>query len=264
VLEAAQQLLDVMRVSVGLDGVLAEHEQRRQLAALHRLEHLGHVPPVLRLELRVPHPLELRHRLGVGLEVLEAGEPVGDRAHIAPTLHVVLAAQRVQARAVASDVADQQREVDERQDVVDGVVVLGDAQRPADLRALGARVRVRDVLDHVGRYPAELLAALERVGLERRDVLLEALRRPRDELAVVQAGMHDLAGHGVGQGDVAADVEPEPRVGPLRRGRAPRVDRVHLGPGVDRLEHVVEEDRVGLAGVGPPQQDHVRVLHFLI
>ena len=55
VLEAADQLLDVMRVGVGLDGVLAEHEQRRQLAALHRLEHLGHVPPVLRLELGAPH-----------------------------------------------------------------------------------------------------------------------------------------------------------------------------------------------------------------
>ena len=60
----------------------------------------------------------------------------------------------LQPRAVAADVAGQQREVDQREDVVDRVVVLGDAERPADLRAVGARVGVRDVPDHVGRDAA--------------------------------------------------------------------------------------------------------------
>ena len=56
-----------------------------------------------------------------------------------------------EARPVAADVSGQQREVDDREDVVDGVVVLGDAERPAHLRAVGARVRVRHLADHVRR-----------------------------------------------------------------------------------------------------------------
>jgi hypothetical protein len=64
--------------------------------------------------------------------------------------------------------------------------------------------------------------------------------------------------------DVAADVQPEPRVRPLRARRAARIDREHLRAGVDRFEDVVEEDRVGLTGVGSPEQDHVRVLDLLI
>ena len=134
-----------------------------------------------------PRALELRAGLLVGLDVLEAGEAVRDRAHVAAALHVVLAAQRVEPRAVAADVAGQQREVDEREDVVDRVVVLGDAERPADLRAVGPGVGVRDLLDDVRRDAGELLAALERVGLDRRDVRVEALGRVLDELAVVQA-----------------------------------------------------------------------------
>jgi len=64
--------------------------------------------------------------------------------------------------------------------------------------------------------------------------------------------------------DVAADVQPEPRVRPLRARGAPRVDGEHLRAAVDRLEDVVEEDRVGPTGVGSPEQDHVRVLDLLI
>ncbi len=47
VLEAVEQVLDVVGVGVGLDRVLAEDEHRRQLAAIDRVEHLGHVPAVL-------------------------------------------------------------------------------------------------------------------------------------------------------------------------------------------------------------------------
>src|SRR6478736_312082 len=88
-------------------------------------------------------------------------------SYLATALHVVLAAQRVEPRAVAADVAGQQREVDEREDVVDRVVVFGDPERPADLRAVGPGVCVRDLLDDVRRDAGERLAALEGVGLDR-------------------------------------------------------------------------------------------------
>ena len=81
-----------------------------------------------------PHAASKLRAQGVVLDVLEAGQLVRQRAHVAAALHVVLAAQRLEPRAVAADVPDEQREVDQREDVVDGVVVLGDPERPADLR----------------------------------------------------------------------------------------------------------------------------------
>ena len=206
----------------------------------------------------------VRERLEVGLDVLEAGQPVRDRAHVAAALHVVLAAERVEAAAVAPDVAGDEGQVDEPEDVVHGVVVLGDAERPADLGSIRARIGVGDLLDHVGGHPGERLGALERVGLDGGGVGLEARGGAGYELAIVEPREDDLAGHAVRERDVAADVEAEPRVRPLRRRRATRVDRVHAGAVVDRLQDVVEEDRVGLAGVRSPQQDHVRVLDLLI
>ena len=69
---------------------------------------------------------------------------------------------------------------------------------------------------------------------------------------------------GIGQGDVAADVEAEPAIGPLGRRRAARVDGVQRRAAPDGLEHVVEEDRMRLAGVAAPQDDQVRVLDLAI
>jgi len=81
---------------------------------------------------------------------------------------------------------------------------------------------------------------------------------------VLEALVDDLAGHRVGQGDVAADVEPEPQVGPLGGASAARIDRDQPGSAVDPAEQVVEEDRVGLAGVAAPQEDEIRLLDLTV
>ena len=86
------------------------------------------------------------------------GSLFGQRAHVAAALDVVLSAERIAPAPVAPDVSGEQREVDQRQDVVDGVVVLGDAERPADHRAIGFRVRVRGVADDVGGNSRDALA----------------------------------------------------------------------------------------------------------
>ncbi len=100
-----------------------------------------------------PGPLEFRAQFVV-FNVLEARQSVGDRAHIAAALDVVLAAQRIETAAVAAHVAGEEGEVDEGDNVVDGVVMLGDAEGPADLRALssgvGVRCRPDDFAGHAG------------------------------------------------------------------------------------------------------------------
>jgi hypothetical protein len=85
-----------------------------------------------------------------------------------------------------------------------------------------------------------------------------------DEHVVGQAGVDDLAGDGVGQGDVGADVEPEPGVGPLRAARAARIDAVELGAAMNRLEEVMEEDRVRFARVRSPEDQQIRLFDLFI
>ena len=132
------------------------------------------------------------------------------------------------------------------------------------MRPVGARVGVRGVADHVGRHAGLALAALERPRLDRGRVLVEAGRRPLDELAVVQAGVDDLARHRVRERDVGADVEPEPGVGPLGRAGAARVDDVQARAVVHGLQDVVEEDRMRFTGVRAPQEDDIGLLDLLV
>jgi hypothetical protein len=123
---------------------------------------------------------------------------------------------------------------------------------------------VRELADGVGRYASLAFGVLEGVGLDLGLVGLEVDGRAPDELAVFQAGGDDLACDRVGQGDVAADVEPEPEVGPLRRRRAARIDRDQSGAVPDAAQQVVEEDRVRLPGVAAPEDDQIGLLSLAV
>src|SRR6202171_3443307 len=108
-------------VRLRLSGVLADHVELRHLAVLHRFEHLREVTS---FDARngpardAPGMLEAGADGGI-FDVLEAGKLVRDRAHVAATLHVVLAAQRVESRSIPADVAGEQGEGDQSEGVVD-------------------------------------------------------------------------------------------------------------------------------------------------
>ena len=212
VVEAAQQTHSARLVGFGARWVFADDVDSLHLAVLHRLEHLAEVIAALRrYGHAAPRFLELAAQLGV-LQILEARQPVRNRPHVAATLHVVLTAQRVEAASVAANLARQQREVDEREHVVDRVVVLGDAERPADHAAVRARVRVGDLFDHIAGDAGVLLGAFERIRLDASRVVVVAGGGATYELSVREARVNDLSRHRVGQGDVTADVEAEPDV----------------------------------------------------
>ena len=61
----------------------------------------------------------------------------------------------------------QQSEVDQRPHVIDGVMVLGDPQRPAQLSGRSLGVRMRQVADGLRGHPGFPLRVLEREGLDR-------------------------------------------------------------------------------------------------
>ena len=260
---ARQQFDRLADVGLGLGGVLTDHEQRPELAPLHRLEHLGQVPPVLGRHRGSPLGFELGAGVVV-LDVLESWQLVRQGAHVAAALHVVLAAQWRESGTESADLAGQDREVAQREHVVDAVVVLGDTERPAQLRGVGGGVRVGELTDGVGGYARDLLATLEGPLLDRGGVLLVAAGGALDERQVHETGVDDLPGDGVGERDVGADVEAQPPVGELRGLATARIDDVQLGAVVDRGQHVVEEDRVRVARVGAPHHDDVGDLGLLV
>jgi hypothetical protein len=123
---------------------------------------------------------------------------------------------------------------------------------------------VGELADVRGRHARLPLGVLERVRLDLCAIGVEATGRPLDEGAILQPGRDDLAPDGIREGDVAADVEPQPGVGPGRAAGPARVDRVEAGAPTDAAEEVVEEDRVGLARVRTPEDDEIRLLDFTV
>jgi hypothetical protein len=118
--------------------------------------------------------------------------------------------------------------------------------------------------DGVRRDARLAFGVLERVGLDLGLVGLEVDGGTPDELAVLETAGDDLAGDRIGQRDVAADVEPEPEIGPLGRRGAARVDRDQPGAVSDAAQEVVEEDGMRLSGVAAPEDDQIGLLGLTV
>ena len=246
-------------VGLGFGRVLTDDVQAPELASLHGLEHEGQVQPRFGVDGGSPDGLEPCP--GVGIHYVgEAGKLVRQRTHVATTLDVVLAPERHETRPPPPDVPGEQRQVAQCQHVVDGVVVLGDPERPHDLGFLGAAVGVSELADGGRRDTGDLLDPVERVGVDRLRIGVVAGGGPVDEPPVGQPRRDDLASDRVGEGDVGADVEPQPGVRELGGRRPARVDTEQARPALDTLQEMMEEDRMSLAGIRTPEDRYIDLL----
>ena len=261
--QAPEELLVLVLVGVGLHRVLPDDVHAPDLAVRYGVHHLGLVQALVFRQGSAPYILEERVRLWV-VPSPAADLLVRQGAHVAAALHVVLAAQGVEAASVLAHVPGQEPQVDEREHAVGAVVVLGDAQRPVQGRLVGGGVHAGHLADVLGRDARYLLGVLGRVAGDLLLVRLEALRGPLDELLVVEVFLDDDVAHRVGQADVGADVEAEPLVGLLDLVYLPRVDDDHLRAVLDAAAHVVVDDGVALHGVGAPADYYVGVLELLV
>src|SRR5439155_3348308 len=103
--------------------------------------HVGKMPTFCGRNLTIPFLFEFLPK-GRVLDMLKSREPIRQRTHIAAALHVALAAKRIQSAAVFADMAGEKRKVYQRKNVIDRVVVFGDAERPANHCTVCAGVRV--------------------------------------------------------------------------------------------------------------------------
>ena len=168
----------------------------------------------------------------------------------------------IQPAPVFPHVTRQQSQVDQGQHVVDGVMVLGNPECPADFGSIRPGIFMSQLPNAFGRNPGFPLAPFQGVGLQRAAVFFEPAGGMFDEGPILQPGIQDFPGHGVGQGNVAAHLQTQPTVSPLGRAGSAGVDDEEPGSAVHSLQHVMKEDRVRFAGVGPPKEDEIGYPRF--
>ena len=100
----------MLGVGIGLRDVLALDVDALEGAFDRGVEHVGDAQARLGVECGLPHLLEQLADRVVG-DVAVAGELMRERAHVAGALHIVLAAQRIDADAVAADIAGRHGEI---------------------------------------------------------------------------------------------------------------------------------------------------------
>src|SRR5215467_1569129 len=142
--------------------------------------------------------------------------------------------------------------------------MLGDAERPADLRARSFGVGVSHSADGFGWDAGFAFGALERVFFDVRLVRLEIARGMPDELFIGQTSGNDFTGDRIGQRDIGAHIDAEPSMGPFGRTGSARIDDIELGAVLYAFEQVVEENRMRFASIRSPKQDDVGLFDLAI
>ena len=205
-LELGERLPRVLDVRIRHRRVLAHDVHAANLAGVHGIHDLDHGQARLLVQRRAPQRLEFPLRTCV------VDAPVirihhRDQPGVARALHVVLAAQRMQAGARPADLAGQHRQRDEAARVVGAVDVLRDAHAPEDHRRARRREHARHGAD---RFRIDAADRRHRFRAERRHVgadLRETAGTVGNEALGDQAFLDDRVHHRVQQRDVGVGLE---------------------------------------------------------
>jgi hypothetical protein len=129
-------------IRIGLEDVLALHEERLEAAVGSGVEHIGDAQARFWIDRHAPGlPEELaRRRVG---NMAVAGKLVREAPHVAGALDIVLAPERVHAHALATDIAGRHRKVGDRHHGRRALAVLGYAEAVIDRAIAAGRVEPR-------------------------------------------------------------------------------------------------------------------------
>ncbi len=180
----------MLDIGVGHRRVLAHDVHALDLPGMDRVHDLDHGQAALRVEARLPQPLELAAHIRV-LDRLVVGIEHRDQRDIGGALHVVLAAQRVQPGAGPADLAGDQCQRDQAARIVGAVDMLRDAHAPEDDRRFGAGVGPRHLAQGRRVDAADLVHLLRRVVADVFAQRLEVLGMSLDVLPVIEAFLDD-------------------------------------------------------------------------
>ena len=140
--ELGQRLARMLQIGVRHRGVFALDIHAGDFAGMDRVHDLDHGQAAHRIEVLMPELLKRLAQIGAP-DRLVVRQEHRDQAGVGSALHVVLAAQRMQAGAGTADLAGDQRQRDQAARIVGAVDVLADAHAPEDDRGLRARIDPR-------------------------------------------------------------------------------------------------------------------------
>ena len=126
-IQPVEGFLGMVEIRVGYHRVFTDNIHRFQGTVVGRRHHLGHFHADL-----IGHPLNAPGSFHLGLygrvgHVLIGRVDIGQTAHVAGALDVVLTAQRIDAAAGLPHVAAEHRQIGQGLDIVGAGDVLGDA-----------------------------------------------------------------------------------------------------------------------------------------
>ncbi len=268
--ERSQRVGHVLRVRIGLREILALNEQSAEFAADGLRQHVRNAQTRIGVEVHVPPSFERAAHRVVG-DVAIARKFVRKGTHVARALHVVLAAQRIHADAVAADVAGCHGEVRESHHHGAALAVFGHAEAVVDRRIACARIQARRKSQFVGRYSGECLGRFGRVFLcrDERSPALErfALAAFIDERFVDQTFGDDDVGKRIDQRDVRSRAQLQ-MMARLDVRAAYEIDPARIGD--DQLRPFAQpsleprgEHRMRVRGVRTDHHDDVGVVDGL-
>ena len=262
-LEAGQGMTRMVQVGVAHGRVLAHDVHATDLVRIAvvgqcLVQNLDHGIAGLVVQRRIPEGLEPGMRRGVG-HALIVGEHHRNQAGIAGTLHIVLAAKRMQARAGLADLAGDCGECNQATGIVGAVYMLAHAHAPQDHRAVCGRKGARHLAQRDGLDAADRRHRFGAVGLDRLAQGLEVAGAIGNEGLIDQPFINHRMDERIEHCDIGVGIELESApgvladVGDARVGehdfRAPLGRVLHPGRGHRMIGGRVRtdhEDQVGM------------------
>ena len=272
-LHAAHRFDDVVLVRIAVHGILAHDVHPAEMAGQRRIEHVGKTQARLWIEGHAPILLERSAHGVVGDEAV-AAENMRPAAEATSTLHIALAAKRIDAHALAAEHAARKSEVAEAHHARRPLRVFRDAEPIIDRAVRSARIEMRGPTDGLRINPRQRSDDLRRIAVAADESgpvleLMPLAARP-DEVLIVKLLAHDDVRDAVENGDVGAGPQRQMNVSLEVRGfdrlGLARIDHDELGALANAPLHQRPEHRVTLGRIGANHhndvglQDRVKVL----
>jgi hypothetical protein len=211
----------MLGVGIGLKDVLALDVDTLERAIERGVDHVGNAQAWLGIERLTPERLEHFERRRLR-EMAVARQLVGERAHVAGALNIVLPAERVHADALAADIAGGHGEIGDGDHRGRALAVLGHAEAVIDGAVAAGGVEPGGAPDEFGGNAGDLLHFLRAVARLRHELgpllKLVPIAALAHELLVDQPLGDDDMGERSDHGDVGAGLQPQV-VGRLDMGR---------------------------------------------
>ena len=263
-IQLGERLAHTGRIGLGLDRVLAVVVEAVHLALVDQVAQVGELVALLERELFLGHAPSLG-KLGTHCRVgdlLVARVQVGQHAHIAGALDVILTAHGREAGIGFADLAGNAGDGGDGVHRLQVLLLLAYAHAPAnDGRRLRRGVHLGSLVDQRGIDTRDVLYGFGSVVLDGLPPLVKAVRVLGDEFFVVEAIVDQTVGKGVEERNIATVLDRKVEIGDTRGFDMARVGDDDLATLFFGSHDTPCDDGVRIGRVIAEEENAARILH---